>query len=320
MRRSSFRSPAGFTLVELLVVIAIIGVLVALLLPAVQAAREAARRTSCVNNLKQIALGLQNYVDSNRVLPPGRLGCDCNTSVADGCGTRAASTRPATSGFGLMLPQLEQQGLYDQFGWRLGAVSPATGCGGTEDTAGWQTAAVTAAMKMRPKVFVCPSDISEAISKVDSDYATGTYAFVHGTQGPSFTTSQAMKHNNDGSFMYLRAIRLSEINDGLSSTLWVGEVLDSHTQESSNRWVVGGRHLDSLRSTENPINTKPGTGPFVLDLYGYKCNGAFGSRHVRGSNFACGDGHVQFISDNINLTLYRALSTRAGGENVTLPN
>ena len=320
MRRRFFRKPAGFTLVELLVVIAIIGVLVALLLPAVQAAREAARRTSCVNNLKQIALGLQNYVDVNRVLPPGRLGCDCNTSVADGCGTRAASTRPGTSGFGLMLPQLEQQSLYEAFGWQLGAVSPATGCGGTEDTSGWQTAAVTEAMKARPKVFVCPSDNSDPYSTPTPQYATGSYAFVHGTQGPSFTTSQTMKHSNDGSFMYLRSIRLSEVTDGQSNTMWVGEVIDAHTQESSNRWVVAGRHLDSLRSTENAINTKPGTGPFILNLYGYICNGAFGSKHMRGANFGFGDGHVQFISDNINLTLYRALSTRAGAESVTPPN
>jgi prepilin-type N-terminal cleavage/methylation domain-containing protein/prepilin-type processing-associated H-X9-DG protein len=315
MRRAA--SAAGFTLVELLVVIAIIGVLVALLLPAVQAARESARRAQCVNNLKQIALALHNYADAVGVQPPGRLGCDCNTSAADGCGTRPASTRPGTSGFGLLLPQLEQKALYDQFGWQLGAVAPATGCGGTEDTAGWKTTEVAAAMLTRPKVFVCPSDNSEP-TDAGKNYATGSYALVHGTMGPSYTTSQTMKHHNDGSFMYLKTIRLAEITDGLSTTMWVGEVVEAHTQESSNRWVLGSRHLDSLRSTENPINT-PSTAPIFLDLYGYKCSGAFSSRHTRGANFAFGDGHVQFLSDNISLPLYQALSTRAEGESVGNP-
>jgi prepilin-type N-terminal cleavage/methylation domain-containing protein/prepilin-type processing-associated H-X9-DG protein len=314
------RVRAGFTLVELLVVIAIIGILVALLLPAVQAAREAARRSQCTNNQKQLAIALQNYVDVYRTLPPGRLGCDCNTSAADGCGTRPSSTRPGTSGFGLLLPQIELQTLYDQIGWQKGAVAPATGCAGvTNDTAGWQTAAVTAAIRTRPKVMVCPSDNSEKFHRNASDWATGNYALVHGTQGPSLGTSQAMKHNNTGSFMYLRTIRLAEITDGTSQTMFLGEVTEAHTDESSNRWLVGSRHLDSLRSTENPINTKPGTG-IVLNLYGYRTSGQFSSRHPRGALFAFGDGHVQFVSDNINLTIYRSLSTRAGGETVSLPD
>jgi prepilin-type N-terminal cleavage/methylation domain-containing protein/prepilin-type processing-associated H-X9-DG protein len=313
----SSRRCGAFTLVELLVVIAIIGVLVALLLPAVQAAREAARRSSCTNNLKQITLALQNYVDTHKVLPPGRLGCDCNTSVADGCGTRPASTRPGTSGFGLLLPQLELTTLYDAIGWQKGAVSPTTGCGGTEDTAGWKTAAVAQAMLNRPKVFVCPSDNSE---KLDAGkiFATGSYAFMHGSVGPSLGTSQAMKHNNNGSFMYLRCIRLAEVTDGLSNTMFVGETIEAHTTQSSNRWLIGSRHTDSLRSAENPLNTKPGTG-IVLDAYGYKVNGAFASRHPTGAMFGFGDGHVQFLNDNISLPIYRALATRGGDETVSLP-
>src|SRR5436190_11975602 len=124
-------TPRGFTLVELLVVIAIIGVLVALLLPAVQAAREAARRAQCTNNLKQIALATHTYVDSLMVYPTGRLGCDCWTD--DVCGTRPSSTRPGTSGFVLLLPQLEQQVLYEKLGFQKGAVAPATGCAGVTD-------------------------------------------------------------------------------------------------------------------------------------------------------------------------------------------
>ena len=92
MRRWQIRS--AFTLVELLVVIAIIGVLVALLLPAVQAAREAARRAQCTNNLKQLALAVNTYDDSVRLYPTGRMGCDCWTG--DVCGSRPSSTRPGT--------------------------------------------------------------------------------------------------------------------------------------------------------------------------------------------------------------------------------
>lgn len=316
MSQPACRRP-GFTLVELLVVIAIIGVLVALLLPAVQAAREAARRSQCNNNLKQIAIALQNYVDVYRTLPPGRLGCDCNTGTAENCGTRPSSTRPGTSGFGLLLPQIEQQAMYEQIGWQKGALDPTTACAGvTDDTAGWQTAAITAAIRLRPKVMVCPSDNSEKYSRSSPGWSTGNYVFVHGTIGPSQTTSQSQKHNNTGSFMYLRTIRLAEITDGTSQTMWVGETTDVHTDGSSNRWLIGSRHLDSLRTTENPLNTRPGTGIF-LDLYGYKTSGQFGSRHPRGGLFAFGDGHVQYISDNINLTTYRALSTRDGGEVVS---
>lgn len=319
LKVSRFRRQSAFTLVELLVVIAIIGVLVALLLPAVQAARESARRASCTNNLKQIGIGLQNYSDTLRTLPPGRLGCDCNTSVPDGCGTRPSSTRPGTSGFGLMLPMLEEKPLYDQIGWLNGAVAPATGCAGvTDDTAGWNTPTVAAAISARPKVFVCPSDISEKKSRVSPSYSTGSYAFMHGTQGPSYTTSQAMKHRNTGSFVYLAGIRMGEIGDGISNTIFVGEVIDAHIQESSNRWLIAGRHLDSLRSTENPINTKTATGS-VLNLYGYKCSGAFASRHPNGGLFVFGDGHVSFVTDNIAQAVYEALATRNGGEAISAP-
>ncbi|ADB19023.1 protein of unknown function DUF1559 [Pirellula staleyi DSM 6068] len=303
------RRPA-FTLVELLVVIAIIGVLVALLLPAVQAAREAARRTQCTNQLKQIVLAMHNYFDTNGRLPPGRMGCDCWT--ADVCGTRPDSTRPGTSGFAMILPQLEQQTLYDQFGWQLGAVEPATGCGGTADTSGWKTAAVAAAMATRPKVFVCPSDTSQSQR---GGTATGSYAMVHGSVGPSRGTDQNMKHYNNGSFMYRTEIRFSDILDGLSNTMFVGEVIEAHTSQSSNRWMIAGRHVDSLRTAENPLNTKPGQGILNTATTGQE-NGAFASRHPQGGNFAFGDGRVQFLNQNIALATYRGLATRNGSETV----
>src|SRR5688500_11754628 len=103
------RRSAGFTLVELLVVIAIIGVLVALLLPAVQSARESSRRTQCLNHLKQVGLAVHNYHDTLGLFPPGRMGCDCWDD--DVCGKRSSLTRPGTSGFAMLLPFVEQQPL-----------------------------------------------------------------------------------------------------------------------------------------------------------------------------------------------------------------
>jgi prepilin-type processing-associated H-X9-DG protein len=126
-----------------------------------------------------------------------------------------------------------------------------------------------------------------------------------------------LKHGNTGLFNYLDGTSMSEITDGTANTMVVGEVIDAHTRESSNRWMVGSRHLDSLRSTENPLNTPPGTGPHVLTAYGYSCNGAFGSRHPGGGQFAFADGKVRFVADSIDLALYRALSTRQGGEAVS---
>jgi prepilin-type N-terminal cleavage/methylation domain-containing protein/prepilin-type processing-associated H-X9-DG protein len=310
---ASSPSRRAFTLVELLVVIAIIGVLVALLLPAVQAAREAARRSQCTNNLKQIALAFHNYNDTLGVLPPGRMGCDCNTATgAFGCGTRPDSTRPGTSAFAMITPQMEMQNWYDQIGWQKGAITPATGCGGTADTAGWDTE-IKPLLLARPKWIICPSDTAQPVAS-GGTLAVGSYALNHGTIGPSKTTDQNMKHFNTGVFMYVTQITFRDIIDGMSNTFAVGEVYDGHTTANANYWMIASRHTHSLRTTENPVNQKPNTG-IKLDSN----NGAFGSRHPSGALFAYCDGHVSFIPNSINLTVYQALSTRAGSEVVEAP-
>ncbi len=300
--------PRGFTLIELLVVIAIIAILIALLLPAVQQAREAARRTQCKNNLKQIGLAVENYESTYGAFPPGRLGCDgINTGPCNG---NTNKQRAGMSGFVLLLQFLEQQNLFD-------LVNIADAPYNQDST--WTTANHQTVLEARPSVYVCPSDTSlPSVTTNGFEAGTGSYAFSHGTLGPSNGISTTMKIDNTGLFMYKEALGRSEITDGTSNTFVAGEVIDAHTDESYNRWSLGSRHLDCLRTTDNPVNTPPGTG-ITTSPYGIALNGAFASRHPGGAQFLFADGHITFVSENIDITTYRALSTRSGEEVVETP-
>ena len=119
-------------------------------------------------------------------------------------------------------------------------------------------------------------------------------------------------------FNYKIAQTRAELTDGTSTTMTVGETIDAHTDLSYNVWSHAARHEHSLRSTENPMNTPPGTG-ITTSPYGIPLNGAFASRHTKGVNFLFADGHVVFLTDTIALPLYRALSTRGGDEAVSAP-
>lgn len=292
-------SRRGFTLVELLVVIAIIGVLIALLLPAVQAAREAARRMQCSNHLKQIALALNTYEGAFGVYPPARAGSPKETDFA-------------ISGFVLILPQLDLQTHYDAFDFKDGPWAYNTT---------W-TVGNADAIAERPEVYVCPSDESERFSthtELDGVWngvgsaATGSYAFCAGSLGAGTGLNNAIKFANNGVFFYLSCMKEIDITDGLTNTLFVGEVVEGHTRNSSNIWSRAIREMDSTRSTSNPLNTFPGE-PICITSYGLCVNGAFASRHPGGANFAFGDGHVAFLPENIAFKVYQGLSTRDRAE------
>ncbi|MDO4574434.1 MAG: DUF1559 domain-containing protein [Planctomycetia bacterium] len=305
----------GFTLVELLVVIAIIGMLVGLLLPAVQQAREAARRMQCTNNLKNIVLAMLNHESAHQSFPPARMGCD--GTCPDLGNSQPSDQRYGSSGFLQVLPQLEQQSLYDSLNY--GKILPTSEDSTVSDWKNVKSVVTSTYLATRPAVFICPTSTMLPTYESNTKYATGCYAMCAGTNGPSTTTGPIgndVKYKNDGVFFYRKRMNVAEIRDGLSRTLFIGEVTNGHQAGATNAWFQSSRHIDCFRTTDNPLNT-PFEQGVVLELYGYKANGAFASEHAGGANFAFGDGHVEMLHEGIDHTgVYQPLSTRAGSETV----
>jgi prepilin-type N-terminal cleavage/methylation domain-containing protein len=313
MRRALLRR--GFTLVELLVVIAIIGVLVALLLPAVQTARESARRMSCSNNLKQFGIAIHNYHDTHQYFP---------ISIAYNIAGPRPTPQPNGKGWiTSILPQLEQQTLFTQFepGF-IGAFHVANGTG-------MANLNCRTAMKTRIKVIECPSDgqskriinnhselgatIETAVTNykgVLGDYRLGDAASVH--QGTEPDCHNAVVECNGIFFRnnYQYQVRLSQITDGSANTFMVGEDVPMQNLRSGAYFTNG-----DWCSCHGPINffvnpPTPGAWQNVM---------TFRSRHPSGVQFCLADGSVHFVAQNINHPLYRSLCTKAGGETAVLP-
>ena len=321
------RRARGFTLVELLVVIAIIGILVALLLPAIQAAREAARRMSCGNNLKQHGVAMHNFHDVRQEFPPARPGPDSTTSrevlnaqVGDPAGERASGGRgyekSGASGFVLMLPFLESQALYDEYDIARGdGIWLAQNAG-----VSWRTQRKEQAIAARPEFVVCPTSTTLPKTEItnyqswSATPATGTYAFCGGHRGINKFGVDAclVKHHNTGIHLYWKRTKQKKILDGLSKTLSIGETIDGHLQDSSNIWTYTLRFGDSYRVTEVALNTPTGVECATAGDNPGCFNGAFASEHPGGAQFLYADGRVEFITDDIDLDTYQNLSTIAG--------
>lgn len=279
---SKYRS--GFTLVELLVVIAIIGVLVALLLPAVQAAREAARRMSCSNNLSQLVFALQNYNSTYDSYPSG-------TQEPKG------PIVNAPQGFHhnwltQLLPYMEEQNTYNHVDFSVGVYDPKN----------------DPVRALRIRTFICPSEGRQ------NELAVSNYAGLH------HDLDQPIDANNNGVLFLNSSVRYEDIKDGSSQTIVLGERLSDLQQDLG--WMSGTR--STLRNTGSPINStlqtlrRQGRGGFVsLDEPGTEVAsvvGGFGSHHPGGAQFAMGDGHVEFLSQTISIEVYQQLGHRADGK------
>ncbi len=280
----------GFTLIELLVVIAIIAILIALLLPAVQQAREAARRTQCKNNLMQIGLALHNYEMAFEMLPPG-------------CVNETGPIRNIEEGYHMswivqILPLLEQANVFGQINFSLSAYSPANG----------------AFRRMVIPTLSCPSDWQRQGSQGNQVLAMNNYAACFGGENVPIDSK------NNGVMFLNSSVGFRQIRDGASNTIMVGEKC---AIEDANElgWISGTK--STLRNTGVKINSgwdiggnapgasrfrKPLPPPSDTDTSGYS------SYHVGGSQVVLADGSVRFLSENINLSVYANLGNRADME------
>ena len=269
------RYPPGFTLIELLVVIAIIGVLIALLLPAVQSAREAARRISCVNNLKQIGIALHGYHDTNNTFPAG--------------GWIAVYGQPSTNNMNIgwsavVLPWLEQSALY----------------GGLNLSYPYNNAVNSTAAYTVLQVYICPSEPRKSYwnqypGPPPDPYpsADADYGGMYGPRGlvPGFTNNPPA-----GPMIFNQCISLVQITDGASQTIEVGE----DPEAINAMWVSGHNIFDQSA----PINARPPS------EYGEELT----SQHPGGVNTLFADGSVHFLKNTTNVVPLAALCTRAMGE------
>lgn len=306
--RARHSAQAGFTLVELLVVIAIIGVLVALLLPAVQAARESARRTQCASNLKQIGLAIHNFEDTYKFVPPTHI----NTSGA----TKGMSF------FVMILPYVEQKALYEQF----------------DPAAEYDVAPNPVAMALPGaslKVFQCPSrrsgvQVSDNVPQIGAtgDYATTSVAtanFQHQHQAPTVLLGPMIGAIRTGSTWTLR-LRFADTTDGLSNTAFVGEK-HIYPKDLTKGGSSGGSADGSIYLTEQTgwyecHNVRNMAHPAGLargaqDNFSPERYKMFGSWHPGVCLFVFGDGAVRPVRLNIDLTTLENLGDRRDGENIT---
>lgn len=282
------------------------------------------RRSQCSNNLKQLGLAFLNFESSQGVFPAGRYGCD-NWSQ-DACAGVPEDEQTGASGFVAILPQLEQAALYEQFAQDdfFGGPWKTTKSGATAWIPRYRQA-----LENRPAGFVCPSGDSEPCCEVGkSDVvvgkqhyltgegdcaATGNYAMSLGTTSPTNTKFLPTKYNNTGAFLYIKKLSTKSFTDGMSHTFFVGEAIETHTLNNSLVWSLGYRY-STLRTTKNTLNTISGDGSEVSTVYEQELNGAFQSNHSGGAQFAFGDGHVTFVSDDISTLVYNAMATRAGDD------
>jgi prepilin-type N-terminal cleavage/methylation domain-containing protein/prepilin-type processing-associated H-X9-DG protein len=318
-------SPArrAFTLVELLVVIAIIGVLVSLLLPAVQSAREAARRTQCTNNLRQLALAAHNFHDTYRKLP---------SSIRPA----GLTLQPRISGHIQLLPLIEQASAYQQY----------------DQTKNWNDPANAAVTRLLIRSFICPSTpepkrfdgLPEAAPWTPDIAAVTDYSPTIGVD-ERLQIANLVDYAGPGMMPKNTEPRLAQVTDGLSNTILYGESAGRPFLYRGNHrvgglpgnrvngggWVrpgtdfsVDGSSYDGLTipgpCAVNCTNGDDfGSTPFPHPYYGSEGSGEAYAFHPGGANFAFGDASVRLLNQNISIREFARLVTRDGGETVNAP-
>ena len=308
----------GFTLIELLVVIAVIGVLVGLLLPAVQQAREAARRSQCTNNLKQMGIAFHNYHDVHRVFPPSYVANTLDPA-------RDPDTFDGQPGFGwgmMLLPHLDQGPLFKQFNTQVGCWSPLN----------------AAPARSTLPIYLCPSatqsdkpvTVKNASGTVLATFGRSTYAANAGQEEPWGFTVTDYAGIADGPLYRNSRTRAADISDGLSTTVFVGE----HSSILSDKtWVgiVPGAKVCSNNPTFFPT-TACDAGATLVNVHSGPAVGEIDpvtgfapihppnsplchvcqmyAEHSGGANVLMGDGSVRFISQFVHQPTWAALSSR----------
>ncbi|SFI09655.1 DUF1559 domain-containing protein [Planctomicrobium piriforme] len=282
----------GFTAIELLVVIAIIAILIALLLPSVQQAREAARRMQCQNNLMQLGLALQNYHQAHDSFPPGSIN-PTGPIRDDGTGYQVGWIPQ-------ILPYIDQQLLYSKLNFNKGAHDPAN----------------TVVLGFSPPQLMCPS----------SNTPSGGHNYV----GCHNDIEAPIDVDNNGVLFLNSHIRLRDLTDGRQATLLLGEVLTSGSWLAGTRSTLrngssSGTELDASEyrnfSQRSYYTPSPLTGSETDDADAAKklLNvGGFSSTHNTGCNYAMADGAVRFISFNIDHNLFQHLANRRDGNLVDM--
>ena len=323
----------GFTLIELLVVIAIISVLVSMLLPAVQQAREAARRAQCKNNLKQIGLALHNYLGSLNVFPPGYVDRNGNPNL-----TPDNDQGPGWGWAAFLLPYLDQNPIYNQinFNQNVGfgpnaqisqTILPLFQCpsdGGLQVFAVYDSSFGTPVTTLAPSNYIACNGWEECFNGAGGNPQPGSGADgLAGNFGPSGV----------GMFWRNSKVTAARVTDGLSNTIAAGERSSNHAPSTWTGAIPGGRCPAWMAVMPTVPYAPPPSAAYDNADFGEAfvfahCNAThlpnadfpiydpdvFYSFHTGGAHFLFGDGSVRFISSSVDGPTYQALSTISGGE------